>query len=278
MAFHSHHGGGISWTTSDVLPVPHMFTKKLGDVGDYPYSSVPDAEWERPERQEKVRSLWLALRDAGGLPKEGICFTRQIHGTVLRTVGPEERRLPPLATLPTDCDGLITREAETPLCVFTADCVPILLCEPVAGIVSAVHSGWKGTAADIPGTAVKAICAAGGRAEAIRAAIGPAASGCCYETGPEVKEAVERLLGSDAAGVCRPEEGREGKYLVDLKEAVRRRLLQLGLREENIDVSPDCTICMADEYWSHRATAGRRGTQANIIMLPRAERGGRPEP
>ena len=106
-----------------------------------------------------------------------------------------------------------------------------------------------------------------GRAENIRAAIGPAISRCCFETGPEVPEAVRALLGSDAEGLCPPEEGVEGKFLVDLKETNRRRLLQLGLAPEHIDVSPDCTMCMQDVYWSHRATKGRRGTMASVIML-----------
>ncbi len=80
-------------------------------------------------------------------------------------------------------------------------------------------------------------------------------------------EAVRALLGSDAEGLCPPEEGVEGKFLVDLKETNRRRLLQLGLAPEHIDVSPDCTMCMQDVYWSHRATKGRRGTMASVIML-----------
>ena len=103
--------------------------------------------------------------------------------------------------------------------------------------------------------------------DSIRAAIGPAISRCCFETGPEVPEAVRALLGSDAEGLCPPEEGVEGKFLVDLKETNRRRLLQLGLAPEHIDVSPDCTMCMQDVYWSHRATKGRRGTMASVIML-----------
>ena len=145
--------------------------------------------------------------------------------------------------------------------------MPVLFHDPKAGVVAAVHSGWKGTVADMMGAAVRCMEDMGARAENIRAAIGPAISRCCFETGPEVPEAVRALLGSDAGGLCLPEEGVEGKFLVDLKETNRRRLLQLGLAPEHIDVSPDCTMCMQDVYWSHRATKGRRGTQASVIML-----------
>lgn len=267
MAFSLYEKNGLSWTASDVLGGRHMFTRRLGEVGEFPYSVVPDPVWGSDEVQTRVRQLWLRLRDAGGFPPEGFCFTRQIHGTRIRYVTARERRLPPLLVLPEDCDGLITDKPGVPLCVFTADCVPVLFSEPEKGIVCAVHSGWKGTVADMMGAAVKEITRLGGEVKNIRAAIGPAISRCCYETGPEVKEAVEALLGADAAGLCPPEEGVPGKYMVDLKETNRRRLLQLGVEAASIDVSPDCTMCMSDVYWSHRATKGVRGTMASIIML-----------
>ncbi len=267
MAFHLHELNGLSWVTSDLLPAKHMFTRRLGEVGDYPFCSVRDLEWEKPERQARVRAQWLVLREAGGFPEEGICFTRQVHGTFVRIVGKEERQLPPLPRRPEDCDGLATAERDVPLCVFSADCVPVLLCDPAAGVAAAVHSGWKGTVADMMGSAVERLTGMGARPENIYAAIGPCASVCCYETGPEVKEAVEAMLGPDAAGLCRPEEGVPGKYMVDLKETNRRALLRRGVQSGHIDVSPDCTMCMSDVYWSHRAAKGVRGTQASIIML-----------
>ena len=267
MAFHLVEKDGLSWLESDILGVKHMFTRKLGGVGDFPYSSGPDPVWEAPEVQERVRSLWLRFRQAGGFPQEGFCFTRQVHGTVIRPVTAAERKLPPLLRRPEDCDGLVTTERDVPLCIFTADCVPVLLSDPEHGVVCAVHSGWKGTVADSMGAAVRSMTERGACIGSIRAAIGPAISRCCFETGPEVKEAVEALLGPDARGLCPPEEGVPGKYMVDLKEANRRRLLQLGLAESQVDVSAECTMCRSDVYWSHRATKGRRGTQAAVIQL-----------
>ena len=267
MAFQLTEKNGLSWVSSDVLGARHLFTRRLGGVGDYPYSSNPDSVWWESGVQQRVRELWLRFREAGGFPEEGFCFTHQVHGTEIRYVTESERLLPPLAAVPLDCDGLITDRPGVPLCIFTADCVPVLLYEPERGIVCAAHSGWKGTVKDMMGSAVRAVCEMGGRPENICAAIGPAASGCCYETGPEVKEAVEALLGADAQGVCPPEKGVPGKFLVDLKEANRRRLLQLGVDPGKSDVSPDCTMCMSDVYWSHRVTRGVRGTMASVIML-----------
>ena len=55
--------------------------------------------------------------------------------------------------------------------------------------------------------------------------------------------------------------------MVDLKGANARRLLQLGVPAQQIDISGECTFCSHDKYWSHRYTKGRRGTQASVIML-----------
>lgn len=268
MSFTLHEKENISWTESSILPVQHMFTRRLGEVGDYPYSSTYDPEWLRPERQERVRELWLRLQKAGDFSPNGFCFTRQVHGTHIRYVDEAWQKMPPLPHVEPDCDGLITDRPGVPLVVFTADCVPVLFADTEAGVVCAVHSGWKGTVRDMMGSAVSHMTRRGARVENIRAAIGPAIDKCCFECGPEVKEAVEALLGADAEGLCPPEEGVPGKFMIDLKETNRRRLLQLGLPAEHIDVSPDCTICMQDVYWSHRATKGVRGTMASVIVLP----------
>ena len=267
MSFTETTKNNITWLSSDKLPVKHLFTARLGEVGEYPYSANMDAEWLVPERQGRVRALWLDLVEGAGLPKGGMCLTRQVHGNVVRYVTPADRQMPPLDHLAPDCDGLVTDVPGLPIVIFTADCVPVLLCDEKAGVVAAVHCGWKGTVKDMPGAAIRSMTELGAKAENIRIAIGPAISKCCFETGPEVPEAVEALLGADAEGLCPPEEGVPGKFMVDLKEVNRRRFLQLGVPAENIDVTGECTMCQSDKYWSHRATKGVRGTQASIIML-----------
>ena len=66
MAFTLTEKDELSWTTSDVLETKHMFTRRLGGVGDYPYSSNPDPDWEAREIQDRVRAQWLALHAAIG--------------------------------------------------------------------------------------------------------------------------------------------------------------------------------------------------------------------
>ncbi len=266
MAFTYHEYRGLIWSVSDKLPVKHLFTGRLGGVGDYPYSSNYDPVWLRGEVQQRVREQWLNLCEGAGLPK-GLCFTHQVHGVLVRRVSENDLCLPPLKQVPEDCDGLCTDRPGLPLCVFSADCVPVLLCTADGRAAAALHCGWKGTVKDMIGSGVAALRALGAAPEELCAAIGPAISVCCFETGPEVPEAGGKMLGADAAGTYHDEEGVPGKSMVDLKEVNRRRLLQLGVPAERIDVSEDCTMCGGERYWSHRATHGVRGTQASVIML-----------
>jgi copper oxidase (laccase) domain-containing protein len=81
-----------------------------------------------------------------------------------------------------------------------------------------------------------------------------------------VPEAVYALLPNDHENLVRAGE-KEGKFYVDLREAIARRLVQLGLRRENILVSEECTVCSHNKYWSHRYTQGNRGSQAALIVI-----------
>jgi len=162
-----------------------------------------------------------------------------------------------------EADGQITRSPGVALTVFTGDCVPILLHDPVTSAIGAVHAGWRGTAADAVGAAVRKMmeeygCTPGD----IRAAIGPSISKCCYETDNDVAEALRNMLG-EAAENCLTVQGK--KYMTDLKKANHLLLSRAGV--QNISISEECTSCQSDKYWSHRKTKGQRGSQAAIIVI-----------
>ena len=132
-------------------------------------------------------------------------------------------------------------------------------------MAGAIHCGWRSSASDILKNAVERMEALGARRERICAAMGPAIGRCCFETDEDVPLALSAYLGGDTEGLWDRKEN--GKYLVDLRLANKRRLLQLGLREENIDLSDECTLCSHEKYWSHRYTKGNRGSQAACIVL-----------
>jgi YfiH family protein len=250
MSFTEHDKHGVVWTTADGMPCLHAFTTRLGGVSAGRYASLNLGE-RTGDNPAAVRENYRRLREALGINREEMVFTRQVHGTELRVVTAADSRRP-LEDCPA-CDGLVTNVRELPLIIFSADCIPVLLCDSEAGVIGAVHCGWRSTAGDILGKAVEFMRGLGARPESIRAAIGPGIGACCFETGPTVEP---------AAGA--PD---ERKFMIDLRAADKERLLRLGMSASHIDVSDECTKCRTDRYWSHRATGMPRGSQISLIML-----------
>ena len=193
--------------------------------------------------------------------------TRQVHTDQVLRVGRDDWGTGLERDQAEDCDALITDEPGTALCCFSADCTPILLYDPVHRAIAAIHSGWRGTALGIVQKTVEAMgCTFGTSPAHLRAAIGPCISQCCFETDYDVPSAMIRALGD--AGAQAVEQTGMGKYHVDLKALNRAWLLQAGLRDEAIDISPLCTSCRQDLFWSHRRVGNARGSMAAIIALP----------
>ena len=221
----------------------------------------------RGDSLANVEENWRRFGQAVGVDTARTVHGRQSHGVTVRIAHRGDEHAIGESAAWDEADGYVTAERGLPLVVFTADCTPLLMQDPAAGVVAAVHCGWRSTVADIEKNAVEAMASLGSRPEDIRAAIGPGIRQCCFQTGPEVPTAVEELLGGDTAGLIRPDESAPGKFRVDLPGTVRRRLLQLGLKEENIDELGVCTMCRQDLFWSHRAMGAARGSQANVIAL-----------
>ncbi len=264
MAFIQHEHNTVTFLTSSLIGAHHCFTTRLGGVSEGIFESMNLRE-RSGDDASRIRENYRRIGEAAGIDTARMVHTRQTHSKRVRCVTAADTR-GLFEADPPECDGLVTNQMGVPLIIFTADCVPVLLCDPENGVVGAVHCGWRGTVADILGETVKAMESLGAEARHIRAAIGPAIGKCCFETGPEVPEAVERWLGGNF-DLCPPEQGVPDKFMVDLRGGDRIRLMQLGLREENIDVSSECTMCAPGKYWSHRVTQGRRGCQAAIISL-----------
>jgi YfiH family protein len=256
--------GELVYMTAPNIPFTHAFTTRWGGVSAGVLESLNLGE-NRGDAEENVRENYRRVFEALGLPEQGACFTRQVHKNTVRVVTEADRRTP-FSPFPYEADGIVTNVRGLPLFCFTADCVPVLLCDPAAGVAGAIHCGWRSTVADILGMAIARMVELGAQIGNIRAAIGPAIDLCCYETDADVPAGIDGLLGAESAGTYFPV-GDSGKFMADLKETNRRRLLQLGLSAENIAVSDECTACNSDKYWSHRATHGERGAQAAVIAV-----------
>jgi len=260
MTFIENTTDGVVYMTAPNIETAHAFTTRFGGVSQGIYASLNLGQNFADDRSNVLKNYELVCR-ALGVSEEDIVFSRQVHGAAVRVVSREDRGAL-FSGATQEADALITCESGVALTVFVGDCLPILLHDPVRGAIGAVHAGWRGTAADIAGAAVRRMTGEFGCSPAdIRAAIGPGISKCCYETDRDVSDAMHKLLG-ERAETCVTARG--DKYMVDLKEANRLLLMMSGIT--GIMVSDECTSCSSDKYWSHRRTNGKRGSQAAIIV------------
>lgn len=269
MREHSAPGGPV-WLSSELLAAPggaaHAFSTRLGGVSEGVFSSL-NLGHTRGDRPEAVRENYRRLLSAAGMPEMGrLVLARQVHGDALRVCTGADAGKGLDRPRDFEADGLMTDERGLTLAVFTADCIPILLYDPVRRAVAAVHAGWRGTALGIAAKAVRQMADVYGcRPEHLRAAIGPGISRCCFETDGDVPEAMRRALGAEAEQMIFPVPGKPGRWRVDLKALNEHWLRRAGVRE--IDRSDECTHCYPERYWSHRRTGPARGSMAALITL-----------
>lgn len=147
-------------------------------------------------------------------------------------------------------DALVTRLADVAIGVFTADCVPILMCDPVSGVIAAVHAGWRGTVAGIVGKAVEAMAGIGAVRTRIEAVVGPSICQDCFEVGEEV--VAEFALNGFSLNTIVKRNSATQKAHIDLAEANRSLLADAGVPAANIALSGICTKCQPQRFFSAR--------------------------
>lgn len=269
MGFTLHSAAPVPFLSCDAFSAAggmvHGFSTRLGGVsrGDCAGLNLGYSRGDDPACvTENLRRFTAAI----GADSTRLVKTRQVHRDHVQPVTARDICHDFFAPAPWECDGLITDEPGLCLTIFTADCVPVLLCDPVCRCIAAVHSGWRGAALSIAPKAVEQMANDYGcRREHILAAIGPCISRCCFETHADVPDALRKALGNGIAPFLSPLPGE--KFLVDLKGIVAHGLSLAGLREENIHVTDHCTACRPDLYWSHRLLGERRGSMASMIQL-----------
>ncbi len=258
--------GTLEYLTAQGIGVSHCFTTRLGGVSQGYLDSL-NIGMNRGDEPENVAENFAILGRAIGFAPEDLVLTHQIHTDRVRRVTKADHRGLDHRDYP-ECDGLVTNDPGTALVIFTADCTPILLHDPVTGAVGACHAGWRSTAMDIAGKTVRAMAEAFGcDAKNIRAAIGPNLDACCFQTDADVPQAMLATFGREAEKWIRPA---EDKYYVNLKEINALALGRAGV--EHIEISPECTMCRHDRYWSHRYTKGIRGSQGALIVCKEAKK------
>ena len=252
--------GALEYLRAENIGTQHCFTTRIGGVSQGAAAGL-NIGAHRGDPMENIRRNYALLSDALGFDPDCLVLGNQVHGNLVRTVTRQDARGLDHLDYPA-CDGLITNQPGVGLVIFTADCTPVLLYDPVTGAVGAVHAGWKGTALDICGNAVRAMEESFGcRPENIRAAIGPNIAQCCFETDGDVPQAlIETYTGAVKEHIITSSH----KYYVNLKAINAYALRRVGV--QNIDISHHCTACMPTHYWSHRKMGIHRGSQGGIIL------------
>jgi polyphenol oxidase len=241
-----------------------LFLRKLGFDHNRPVTKI--REGKSADRQQALPFVSL----------------RQIHSDLIR----------PIDRIPDEIlagDGMITDIPGLNLAVQTADCLPVILVDPKHHAIGVFHAGWRGTVQRIVEKGVgemRRLFRSNPRH--ILAAIGPGALGCCYETGEEIRTAFESQF-SYANQLFRevkesdpvrekypllfltaraPGHGElPTKLFLDLAEANRRQLLEVGVPPKNIDVAGLCTICNPELFFSYRREKGKTGRMMAVVGI-----------
>ncbi len=227
------------------------FTDRWGGVSAAPYERLnlggavgDDPAAVAANRDRAARTL--------GVDPASVVWMNQVHGRDVAVVDrPWGDRPVPAA------DAVVTARRGLPLAVLTADCVPVLLADPVAGVVGAAHAGRPGLLAGVVPAVVAAMAELGARPERMIARTGPAVCGRCYEVPAELRESACELVPAARSTT------RWGTPALDIVAGAHDQLAGLGVTRR--ESSPVCTLESADHFSYRRE--GRTGRLASYVWL-----------
>lgn len=230
------------WLRAPHLRAAHGFSTRHGGVsqGVYAGLNLDDREDDPARVQENRRRAVQAL----GFSPEAVSRLNQVHG--LEVV----RARPGVQT----ADAQVSDDPSLLLVIGTADCLPVLLEDPQAGVVGAAHAGWRGALGRLAARTVAAMTELGARPERLRVAIGPGVCAAHYPVGPEVASAFREAGLGEA---LRPPEPGEAREHLDLVAAVRQSLDEAGVPSDQLWDSGRCSF--EADFYSFRRDGGKTG-------------------
>jgi len=235
---------------ADSRALKHAVSTRVGGISRRPHGSL-NVSFKVEDDPVRVAENRTLLSRALGMDLSRGVSLDQVHGD--RVLKWDQAGPPPDGGPLGKGDGIITNLPGVPLMILVADCLPILIYDPVHKAAGLAHAGWRGT---VGHTAVKTLFAMGEaygtRPEEVRVALGPCIGPCCYEVGWDVKDEFSRSF-PWASEILAP--SALNRWKLDMPQAHARQLLEAGVREENLIRSGLCTVKHNDLFYSHRAEA-----------------------
>ena len=238
--------------------IPHGFFTRNGGISPVPWNSL-NLSTSGGDSRENVVENRKRVFDSIERPVESLYDAWQVHGTTIIQVN-EPRGLD---NSPQKADGLVTNKANVTLFMRFADCVPILLFDPINHVIGIFHAGWKGTLDKIVGKGVKVFCDTyHSEAKNIIAGIGPSICSNHYIIREDVASKVEEVFKTRVGEVLSHD---EGNLHFDLAKSNQIILLDAGVSK--IENSNICTACDTGKWFSHRAEKGSTGRFGAFVGL-----------
>ena len=273
---------GESFTWRDTAFGPALVCTAVEAVASHFFTT---RHWALGDANRDAGEAWAEVGRAAGVGANAFVRLRQVHGGA--TVVAEASQTPRTSESLPDADIVLAGTPDLAVAVQGADCVPLLIADRRLGVVAAAHAGWRGLALGVPRLAVEALAAQyGSRPSDLVAAIGPSVGACCYEVGPEVREAFaasgvpEGTVSGWFHGRPQPTEWnpsrpglplelREGHAFFDGWACAREQLSRAGLPVAAVFTARLCTASHPDLLCSYRLHGRRAGRIAGAIR-PRA--------
>jgi YfiH family protein len=259
-----HHANGVVTLTFERLeglPVAAHISTRHGGVSPEPWHSL-NFSILRGDEPERVHENQRRLANALGISAASVVSCQQVHGTSIAKVDPDDA-----GARITGCDGLITDAVDLPLSLVFADCVPLLIYDPVHHALGAVHAGWRGTLNGAATALLWAMQAAyDSQPSQVHVCIGPSIGPQSYEVGAEVVALAEARLPDTAAVLSHPNGVGSSAHL-DLWLANLQLLVQAGVAPEQVEIAGIDTAQNTIDFYSHRVEAGRCGLFALVTWL-----------
>jgi len=237
----------------------HHFSDRLaaaqstrhGGVSEAPFASF-NLGLHTPDRPEHVAENRQRFCESLGFDAAQLAGGFQTHGDAVRAVEAPGQQ--------DGFDALVTNRRGVLLSVTVADCVPILLYDPVRGAIGAAHAGWKGTVASIAAKTLRTM----------QQHYGTQPRDCWAYIGTCIAKAdfeVDADVADHFAAPYKHWDATRNKYFVDLKQANADSLLALGVPAAQLAISPHSTVTDVGMFFSHRAERGQTGRMLAVIGM-----------